>query len=381
MDHASGQPADVARALEGAALAVGRLDAALDGHPLLPAWQHWVRLEAVRRHAALDGCRVDPHRLAALIEGLRLRPFGTAALHERGADHDGLNHALLLYGFQVAAADRRPERELDATTDAVEHRRLVEAALWRLSVPAPGARIAGLALAARGWIADDRPRGALRAAVPAALQAAGLSRALLPLLAGADALRPDGTMEPAGWTLAFARGLEREAEDGRDILRRLEHGWRQARARLGPRRRHSRLPAAVDLLAAAPLLGPARLAALLGCSVRGAAKMLAELAARGAAVEVSGRASHQLYGLAESGPIRAETAGPRRHGARRGRPPKPREPAPEPAERAPPPVALPPATPARLEPLAIDYAALDALLADTNRVIERVQGVLRRRTS
>lgn len=363
---------DLARATERAALAVGRLDAALEGHPLLPAWQHWVRLEAVRRHAALDGFRIDPHRLAAQIEGLRLRPLGTAALHERGADRDGLNHALLLYGFQVAAADRRSERDLDATTDAVEHRRLVEEALWRLCAPAPGALIPGIALAMRDWIAADRPRGAVRAAVPAALQAAGLSRALLPILAGADTLRPDGTMQPAGWALAFARSLEREAEDGREILRRLEHGWRQARSRIGNRRRHSRLPAAVDLLAAAPLLGPARLAALLGCSVRGAAKMMAELAACGAAVEVTGRGSHQLYGLSGTEAIRGETAGARRFGARRGRPPKIVVREPLPVEPLP-----APAVPARMERLEIDHGALDALLADTDRIIERVQVVLR----
>ncbi|MFS2011937.1 hypothetical protein ACCD06_18960 [Azospirillum sp. CT11-132] len=42
-------PAVRAAALERATLAVARLDATLDGHPLLPAWQHWVRLEAVCR--------------------------------------------------------------------------------------------------------------------------------------------------------------------------------------------------------------------------------------------------------------------------------------------------------------------------------------------
>ncbi|WP_174436355.1 hypothetical protein [Azospirillum brasilense] len=38
-----------------------------------------------------------------------------------------------------------------------------------------------------------------------------------------------------------------------------------------------------------------------------------------------------------------------------------------------------PAAPARLERLEVDYTALDALLADTNRVVERVQRLLKSR--
>lgn len=365
-----------AAALERATLAVARLDATLDGHPLLPAWQHWVRLEAVRAHAGLDGHRVEPQRLAAYLEGLRLRAPDTSAHHERGADLDALSHALRLYGLMLAAADRRPARELDETTEAPEHRRLAEDALWALTQAAPGAHLPVLARAMRAWIVDDRPRGAVRAALPAALQATGVTRALLPILAGADTLRPDSPLDPDGWTLAFARSLEREAADGLAILRRLEHAWRGARATIGPRRSNSRLPAAVDLLAATPLLGPTRLASLLGCSVRGAGLMMEELVACGAAVEVTGRGSHRLYGLPGTEGIRGETAGPRRHGHRRGRPPKVIVPEPLETVEAPPPA---PAVPARLDLLGVDYTALDALLADTNRVVERVQAILKKR--
>jgi hypothetical protein len=42
---------DVVAPLEAAALAVGRLDAALSGHPLLPAWMFWSQLDTARRHA------------------------------------------------------------------------------------------------------------------------------------------------------------------------------------------------------------------------------------------------------------------------------------------------------------------------------------------
>ncbi|WP_209773951.1 hypothetical protein [Azospirillum rugosum] len=367
-------PAARAAALERAALAVARLDATLDGHPLLPAWQHWVRLEAVRAHAGLDGHRVDPQRLAAFLEGLRLRAPDTAVPHERGADLDALSHALRLYGLMLAAADRRPARELDETTEAPEHRRLAEDALWALTQAAPGARLPALARAMRAWLVADRPRGAVRAALPVALQATGVTKALLPILAGADTLRPDSPTDADGWGLAFACSLEREATEGLTILRRLEHTWRGARAAIGPRRSNSRLPAAVDLLAAAPLLGPARLASLLGCSLRGAGLMMEELVACGAAVEVTGRGSHRLYGLPGTEGIRGETAGPRRHGHRRGRPPKIAVPEPMAAVEPP-----PPPVPARLERLEVDYTALDALLADTSRVVERVQAILKKR--
>jgi hypothetical protein len=67
---------DVVVQLEAAALAVGRLDTALSGHPLLPAWTFWSQLDTARRHAEVDGCRVDLYRLAAFLHGLPLRVGG-----------------------------------------------------------------------------------------------------------------------------------------------------------------------------------------------------------------------------------------------------------------------------------------------------------------
>jgi len=91
---------------------------------------------------------------------------------------------------------------------------------------------------------------------------------------------------------------------------------------------------------------------------------------------VTSRGSHRLYGLPGTDGIRSETAGPRRYGQRRGRPPKVVVPEPLATVEEPPPA---PAVPARLERLEVDYAALDALLADTNRVVERVQRLLKSR--
>src|ERR1700676_2582695 len=63
----------LAGALERASRAISRLDGALDGHPLLPAFLYRARLEAVRRQAAVDGQLIEPWHLAAVLEGLRLR--------------------------------------------------------------------------------------------------------------------------------------------------------------------------------------------------------------------------------------------------------------------------------------------------------------------
>jgi hypothetical protein len=75
--HAHGDPGAGSAALLGAmadaASAMARLDQALAGHPLQPAFLHRLRLEAVRRQAAVDGQLIDPWHLAALLEGLRLR--------------------------------------------------------------------------------------------------------------------------------------------------------------------------------------------------------------------------------------------------------------------------------------------------------------------
>lgn len=69
---------------------------------------------------------------------------------------------------------------------------------------------------------------------------------------------------------------------------------------------------------------------------------------------------------------RSDFDGPHRYGHRRGRLPKVIVPEPLAAIEPPP----PPAAPARLERMEVDCAALDALLADTNRVVERVQRLL-----
>jgi hypothetical protein len=101
---ARGQNLDpaLAGALAQAAAAIARLDQALAGHPLLPAFLHRARLEAVRRQAAVDGLVIDPWHLAAVLEGFRLRMDGALRIIDRGAILAAARHALDLHQWLVA---------------------------------------------------------------------------------------------------------------------------------------------------------------------------------------------------------------------------------------------------------------------------------------
>src|SRR4051794_29882630 len=85
---------DLANSLARAAAGIGRLDQALAGHPLRPAFLYRVRLEAVRRQAAVDGQAIDPWHLAALLEGLRLRMDHGLRIIDRGTIFEAARYAL-----------------------------------------------------------------------------------------------------------------------------------------------------------------------------------------------------------------------------------------------------------------------------------------------
>src|SRR5512133_2859339 len=61
----------IVTALEEAAVAVGRLDAALAGNPLRQAWTFWSELDAARRHAEAAGstCSGSPPTSTACRSG------------------------------------------------------------------------------------------------------------------------------------------------------------------------------------------------------------------------------------------------------------------------------------------------------------------------
>ena len=330
----------------------------------------WSGLDAARRHAEADGHKVDLFRLAAHLHGLPLRTDPAAPPIDRGREITGLNYAVGLRSWTAA-----PDADQAALRDAALD-----------SLRAGGRDRPALVAAAQGmleWLTGQGSRPAIRAAVPLYLRERGTTIHLLAAVTGGDALRA-GAADPDGFTVRFLDAVRREAADGRDLLLGMEREWLAARARVARRaagRSNSRLPAAVDLLAASPLLSVSALAEALGCSVEGASRMLDALVGLEVAAEVTGRAgrgARRLYGLKRLLPIRAETTAARRRarGGPRGRPrrvltPPFAELATEPgkAELVP---DVDPVEPARLAPVSFDFDALDRLVAAAD---ERTRGV------
>src|SRR3954452_10036938 len=194
----------IVTALEDAAVAVGRLDAALAGNPLRRAWTFWSELDAARRHAGADGRRVELFRLAAHLHGLPLRLGDTASAPERGREIAALNYAVELRSW-MAAPD--PEQV-----------RLREIALDSLRAEERGQPV--LAAAARGmldWLAGQGSGPAIRTAVPLYLRDRGITIHALAAVTGGDALRAGrsrrlhGTLSRDG--PARGRGGPRPAAD------------------------------------------------------------------------------------------------------------------------------------------------------------------------
>ena len=362
----------IVSALEQAAVAVGRLDAALAGNPLRRAWTFWSELDAARRHAEADGRKVDLFRLAAHLHGLPLRLGDTTSAPERGREIAALNYAIELRSW-MAAPD--PEQV-----------RLREIALDSLRAADRGQPV--LAAAARGmlnWLAGQGSRPAIRTAVPLYLRDRGITIHALAAVTGGDALRA-GPDDPDGFTVRFLETVRREAAEGRDRLLTMEREWREARIQVDHRagaRSNSRLPAAVDLLAASPLLSTSALAEALGCSGEGASRMLDSLVQLEVAAEVTGRTgrgARRLYGLKRLLPIRAETTAVRRRlrGGQRGRPKRVlTAPFAELADDSGAAGVMPdaePVEPVRLAAVSFDFDALDRLIAAAD---ERTRGVRR----
>ena len=357
--------ASLAAALAEAAVAFGRLDEALAGHPLRTAFLHRARLDAVRRQADADGQRIDPWHLAAVLEGLRLRMDGALHLVDRGAILDAARHAFALHQWLTA-----PDFDEEGAVQRAERH------LARFDETA-GTPLLAAALGAQAWLGGDGLHGMTGGARPplrAALVRHWMRHRLVRLpvpLTGAAALRTDAPWREPAWLPTFLRALADEAEDFRQLLRQLERAWFAARAAVADRRHDSHAAAAIDLLAAVPLASATSLAGALGVAVKTAIRLLDELSAAGITVEVTHRAKRRLFGLAGLGPLRDAVRPPYRPEPGRGRG-RPSVRVVE--EEAPEPPPLPALSP--LERRVFDYSELDTGLAQLDQVVRRTRRAL-----
>ncbi|HEY1431107.1 MAG TPA: hypothetical protein VGF39_05705 [Stellaceae bacterium] len=302
-------PMALAAPLERAAGAAARLDSALTRHPLAPAWSYRARLDAVQRQAMFDGQAIDPWHLAALIEGVRFRLGGSPALIDRGATFAAAHHAFGLYRWFSAP-------------DEVRQAAIAEAAAHLEGVADGHSPLLGAALGVHAWLDRGGERPPLRAALAAYWSRRGVTALPCPLLTGARALRADTPWAREVWTGEFLDAVAEEAEDGVALLTALERHWFAARRAVAGRRRDSRAAAAIDILAAAPLLSATSLGQALGMATKNATRLLEGFVVLGIASEVTHRSKRRLYGLKHLAPLREASAPPRRPlpGRRPGRP-------------------------------------------------------------
>jgi len=343
-------------ALPRASGAIARLDQALTGHPLLPAFLYRTRLEAVRRQAAVDGQLIDPWHLAAFLEGLRLSMPDGLRIIDRGVIVDAARSAFTLYQW--------------ITDPGFDEEDEIRAALQTLvSTPLPDAPLLAAALGAWDWLQNNGTRPPLRSALIRFWGKNRLFKAPVPLT-GPRALSADAPTEKSAWLTAFLEALASEALDYHQLLIDLEREWFSARGRVAGRRRNSRAAMAIDVLAAAPLLSATTLAKAIGMSIRSATDLLDEFVLDGLVVEVTHRAKRRLFALRGLTPLRDEIAPPRR--PLPGRPPgRPRLDRPEDL------VADPVVSPAPvLSPVvrkAIDYSDLETWMAHADAVIRQTR--------
>lgn len=377
----------LALALANAAASVARLDAMSGAHPMARALVHRARLDAACRHAAVDGeGRLDPWRIAAALEDVPIRAIreSAAPLPEVGALFEaqrlGLRHVAWLAapGFDeeggVAAAlaallSPLPGGAPPAGTAAGEGGRPGRADGGGGDQRGPGAALLRAAWGAWRWIEGGGARPPLRAALVRLWRREALLRQPVPIT-GAAALAPGVPWRPpAAWAAAFLRAVAAEARGACDLLVDMERRWfaaRKAVAGAPGRRRTSRLPLAVDVLAALPLASATTLAASAGMSVKAACEALDELVRLGVAAEATRRGARRLFGLAGQAGLaeglRDAAAPPRRRGLRAA-------PAAEVAVEERPVGDLPPLSP--LERATFDYGDLEAAMRAVDEALHR----------
>jgi hypothetical protein len=227
----------------------------------------------------------------------------------------------------------------------------------------------------RDRIRDGGTRPPARAALVRFWTKHHLLRAPVPLT-GARALRAEASWDTPVWIADFLSALAGEAADALDLLSTLERAWFAARRAVAGRRRTSRAAAAVDILAAAPLVSATTLAAGLGMAVKNAAALLDDFHRAGIAVEVTHRAKRRLLGLTGLAPLRAAVRPPYRPDPARGRGRPRRDQPDDPADSAVPALPVAPLTP--IDRRSFDYSDLGHWMTQMDEALRRSPRVLGR---
>ena len=241
------------------------------------------------------------------------------------------------------------------------------------------APLVGAALAVHAWLDQGGERPPLRAALARYWVDRGVTALPCPLLTGAAALAAEVPWARAVWVGYFLDAVADEAGAGLALLRQIERDWFAARHAVSGRRRDSHAAAAIDMLAAAPVLSATSLAQLLGIAIKNATRLLDGFVVQGLASEVTHRSKRRLYGLTHLAPLRDATAPPRRPwpGRRPGRPsavsiePMRTRPLVNRRRRWSPPRLCP-----HRERREFDFSDIDQLLDRTDQAIRRLRQVL-----
>jgi hypothetical protein len=350
----------IANALASAAASVARLDQALGRHPLLPAFLHRFRLDAVRRQAEVDGNAIDPWHLAAAIEGLRRRMPDTRII-DNGTVAEAALEALAMHQW-LTGPDFDQEGEVQRAERSFA------------DYPSETPVLLGAARAMHSWLDRGEKRAPMRAALVRRWTKTGLLRASVPLT-GVRALNAETPWREDLWIAAFLHGIADEAGQGLSLLFEMETAWLAARAAVAPRRSTSRAPAAIDLMAATPLISATTLARAIDISNKSAIALLEGFVREGIVVEVTHRAARRLFGLKALGQeVRRAVRPPYRPEAGRGRGQPPLISDESDEVPAPPLPALDP-VPRRFP--AIDYTGLEEAIAHADRTIRDTSRSLR----
>ncbi len=337
--------------LERAAVAVGRLDHAAATSRLGEAWCRRSLYRASIECLAAEGYHYEIERLFAVTGALpvsRVKDFGADA-----------RAVAMLRRIQSTTA-RTPRM---VTGGGPEETDEVDAALagFEAVIGAP-ALLSGV-LGFRSWLLAGRGPSAAMIALPAFLTARGILGSPLAWLSGGlrGAAENVATYPPGAWAARSLRGIGKAASAGVRDLEGLTRLWRSWHAKLGPRRRNSRLADVVDLVIAHPIQSPRQVARVLGFSLRGASKLLDELRELGILVAPLSRRSWRFLVAADLAGIQEQL-----HWKPRSVSVPEASPGPSPAhalaKSAQPPAAFPDA----------QVSALRAIMAESDDVVRRV---------